>query len=114
MNVCSVPEGAPPMPRGNYCCVRAVSPGPATRGELIACLLLRLLRQPGEKKRLQFLRLLESSSSLSARALPTVGLQQMVPTVNSKTIDMSNTMKSDALWLLSLEFLLSSKPLASC
>ena len=114
MNVCSVPEGAPPMTRGNYCCIRAVSPGPATRGELIACLLLRLLRQPGEKKRLQFLRLLESSSSLSARALPTVGLQQMVPTVNSKTIDMSNTMKSDALWLLSLEFLLSSKPLASC
>ena len=65
--------------------------------EVILWLLLRLLRQPGEKKCLQFLWLLESSSSFSAHPLPTVGLQQMVQTVNSKTVDMSNTMKSNAL-----------------
>ena len=76
---------------------------PATRGEPTACLLLRLLRQPEEKKCLQF-RLLESASSLSAHALPTLGLQQMVQTGTSEAIHLSNAMKSNTCWLLSLEF----------
>ena len=89
---------------------------PATRGEPTACLLLRLLRllrQPEEKKCLQF-RLLESASSLSAHALPTLGLQQMVQTGTSEAIDISNTMRSNTCWLLSLEFPLYSKPLTIC
>ena len=32
----------------HYCCVMALSIGSAMRGVTIACLLLRLLHQPGE------------------------------------------------------------------
>ena len=40
---------APPRKRGRYCCITAMSIGSAMRGEIIACLLLWLLHQPGEK-----------------------------------------------------------------
>ena len=79
---------------GIYCRITAASLGSARRGENIACLLLWLLWQPGErlccvrlcysccygccigqgrKTCLQFLKLFESPSSLLAHKLPTIG-----------------------------------------
>ena len=66
-----------------FCCITAVSAGSATRGENTACILLQLPPQLGENavmaaasaRReymcLQFLQLLESSSSLLDHTLPT-------------------------------------------
>ena len=88
--LCCIHTWAPPRKWRHYCCVTAVSVGSATRGENIACLVLWLLCQPGERlcrvrlcygccicqKRktcLRFLQLVESSSSLLVRALPTLG-----------------------------------------
>ena len=110
--LCCIHTWAPPRKRRHYCCVTAVSVGSATRGENIACLVLWLLCQPGERlcrvrlcygccicqKRktcLRFLQLVESSSSLFFEpCLPWV--QQTVCTVrHSKAVGVTNRMKSD-------------------
>ena len=74
----------------HYCCITAVFVGSVTRGENTACLLLRLLCQPGERlccvrlcygchasqgewMCLQFLWLLKYPFSLLAHALPALG-----------------------------------------
>ena len=92
------------------CCIMTVSIGSACRGEHTVCLLLQLLGKPGERLccvRLRygcctirrewsvpFLWLLQSSSSLLARALPTLG---SVRSVNSETVCIMNRMISDTL-----------------
>ena len=100
--LCAVRIWAPPGKCWHDYCVTAVSVGSATRGQNIACLLLRPLRQPGEnaamaavparreKTCLQILRLLVSSSSLPALTLPTLDSANSLDSVNSKTIGIRN------------------------
>ena len=98
-NLCGMLVWAPPRKRQPYCCDTAVSVGSAARGENIACLLLRLLHQPGERlycvrlcygcccrrcasqekiKVSAVLQVLESPSSQWSRALLTLGSKNSV------------------------------------
>ena len=104
--------------RQHYCRVRAVCPGPATRGEHAACPRLRLLCPPGERlcavtlcyvmsaataavpasrewMCLQLLGLFVSFPILSACTLPTLGSANSGDSVNSKTTDAVNGMKDN-------------------
>ena len=49
VTVCSTPVWAPLRKWWHYCCITAVFVASVTRGENIACLLLQLLCQPGER-----------------------------------------------------------------
>ena len=80
---------APPRKRGNHYCNTAVSFGSATRRENIVCLLLQLLHQPGENKRVcsSFSSwLLEPSSSLLTHSLPALGSANSADSVNSRQL----------------------------
>ena len=87
--VCCRDIWAPPRKRGNYCCNTAVSVGSATRRENIACLLLQLLCQPGENKRVcssYCSWLLESSSSLLTPSLPALGSANSADSVSIRQL----------------------------